>query len=513
MHNPSLRRPALRTWRRSVTRTFIRPQMIAFLPALFLGWFWFGGQGILMVSALTLPMLLVLGGLFDRDAPEVDALTGLLVNKSLADAIDDALSATRTEAEAAIVIVLEVDDGAELARKLGPKGMDTVLCRIADRLTSATRGNDKLARIGEYRFAALLAPVRNAGMDVAMRTVERLQGTISEPVSLDAGSVYVSASAGVCLERRAPRRTGETMIGAATSALEEARLVGAGAVRAFSSEMQERAVQRQALATDLTRAIEEGEILPWFQPQVCARTGEVSGVEALARWQHPEAGLIAPADFLPVAEAMGKMEQLGEAMLFHGLAALRRWDSAGLKVPTVGINFSSAELRNPKLIEKVRWELDRFDLAPERLAVEVLETVVADADDDTITTNISGLARLGCTIDLDDFGMGAASISNIRRFAVSRIKIDRSFVTRVDADAAQCKMVDALLSMAAKLELETLAEGVETMAEHAVLSEMGCDFIQGYVIARPMPIAEAEQWLTDQANRFKDFSVPRSASA
>ena len=517
MHNPSMRRPAFRPWgrslARSVRRTFFRPQMIAFMPALILGGYWFGGQGVLMIMALTLPMLLVLGGLFDRDAPQVDGLTGILVADSLIEAVDDALAASRTDAEAAILVVLEIDDGPDLARKLGPKGMETVLCRLADRLTSAMRGNDKLARVDEYRFAALLAPVRNAGMDIALRAVERLQGAISEPVSLDAGSVYVSASAGVCLERRAPNRSGAAMLAAAVTALEEARLVGAGAVRAFSSDMQARAVKRQALANDLPRAIEEGEILPWFQPQLCTRTGEVSGMEALARWQHPESGIIAPADFLPAAETSGQMENLGEAMLFHGLSALRRWDNAGLKVPTVGVNFSGAELRNPRLVERVRWELDRFDLAPERLAVEVLETVVADADDDMITTNIAGLARLGCTIDLDDFGMGAASISNIRRFAVSRIKIDRSFVTRVDVDPAQRKMVDALLSMAAKLDLATLAEGVETMAEQAVLSEMGCDHLQGYAIAHPMPLAEAEAWLREKANRFKDLGGPRSASA
>ena len=517
MQTPTRRKPAFRSWRRtlgrSIARTFFRPQMLAFMPALALGGFWFGGQGVLMIVALTFPLILVLGGLFDRDAPEVDGLTGLLTADSFIDALDDLLFAARTEAEAAVVVVLEIDDGIALAARLGPKGMETVLCRIADRLTSVTRNNDKIARVGACRFAILLAPMRQGSMDVALRAVERIQGAVSEPVSLDAGSVYVTASAGVCLERRAPQRSGTAMLGAATTALEEARMVGGGAVRAYSAEMQSRAVHRQTVANDLPRALEEGEILPWFQPQVCARTGRVTGMEALARWHHPANGIISPADFLPAAEAAGLMESLGETMLFQGLSALRRWDRAGLDVPTVGVNFSGAELRNPKLVEKVRWELDRFDLPPERLAIEVLETVVAETDDDTITTNIAGLAQLGCTIDLDDFGMGAASISNIRRFAVSRIKIDRSFVTRIDADPAQRKMVDALLSMATKLDLRTLAEGVETMAELAVLSEMGCDSVQGYAIARPMPVEETEAWLRTRTNRFKDFRPPASASA
>ncbi|MEM0938006.1 MAG: bifunctional diguanylate cyclase/phosphodiesterase [Pseudomonadota bacterium] len=502
-----------RSFGRALKRTFLRPQMVAFLPALVLGGYWFGGQGVLMIIALTFPMLLVLGGLFDQDPAPVDGLTGLLTREALAEEGDDALLAFRSGQEAAIVIVLEVDNGADLAKKLGPAGMETVLCRTADRLASMTRRSDRLARLGECRFGLLLTQVRNAGMDVALRTVERLQGAVSEPISIDAGSVYVTLSAGVCLEQRAPARTGDGMIAGATTALEEARVLGHGAIRAYSSEMQMRKDHRKNLAEDLSRALETGEVLPWFQPQVCARTGRVAGMEALCRWHHSESGVILPSDFLPVAEAAGLLEKIGETMLFHGLSALRRWERSGLVVQTVGINFSTAELRNPKLVEKVRWELDRFDLAPERLAVEILETVVADTEDDTITHNIAGLAQLGCTIDLDDFGVGAASIANIRRFAVSRIKIDRSFVTRVDADPAQRKMVDALLSMAEKLDLATLAEGVETVSEQTLLTELGCHFFQGYAIARPMPLDAAEDWLRERASRLNAFGDVKSLSA
>ena len=181
-------------------------------------------------------------------------------------------------------------------------------------------------------------------------------------------------------------------------------------------------------------------------------------------------------------------------MLFQTLNAMRAWDRAGYHVPAVAVNFCKEELRNPKLVEKLCWELDRFELAPERLTIEILETVVAETENDMVVRNIAALAEIGCGIDLDDFGTGHASITSIRRFAVNRIKIDRSFVTRLDSDAGQQRMVTAILSMAEQLGLQTLAEGVETLAEHAMLAQLGCSHVQGFVIARPMPFQDTIGW-------------------
>jgi EAL domain-containing protein (putative c-di-GMP-specific phosphodiesterase class I) len=184
--------------------------------------------------------------------------------------------------------------------------------------------------------------------------------------------------------------------------------------------------------------------------------------------------------------------------LEKSLSALKAWDEAGLDIPCVGVNFSPDELRNPKLIDKVKWELDRHDLTPDRLAVEVLETVVAASPEDVVTRNVNGLAQLGCRIDLDDFGTGHASISSIRRFAIQRIKIDRSFVMKVDRDAEQQRMVAAILTMAERLGMETLAEGVETTGEHAMLSQLGCNHVQGFGIGFPMPFEATEGWVRTQ---------------
>jgi EAL domain-containing protein (putative c-di-GMP-specific phosphodiesterase class I) len=330
------------------------------------------------------------------------------------------------------------------------------------------------------------------------------------PISLNAQRIYVTASVGFCLGQRAPEPHGKALLDAAQIAADEARRHGPGAIRAYAPEMARHRADREALREELEAALDEGQIRAHFQPQISTDTGAITGFEALARWYHPERGLIPPSDFLPMIEDAGLSERLGEVMLFNALTAITRWDKAGFDVPTVAVNFSAAELRNPKLAEKLKWELDRFGLEPARLCVEILEHVVAETDNDVIVSNIAALARLGCGIDLDDFGTGHASITSIRRFAVRRIKIDRSFVTKVDEDREQQKMVAAILSMAERLGLASLAEGVETPGEHAMLAQLGCGDVQGFGIARPMPVEETMDWI--ERHRARPIAAPRIGS-
>ena len=189
------------------------------------------------------------------------------------------------------------------------------------------------------------------------------------------------------------------------------------------------------------------------------------------------------------------MELLGQTMLTQSLAALAEFDRKGLNIPTVAVNFSAQELRDPQLPDRLGWTLDRFGLSASRLTVEVLESVVAGDGEDIVTSNIGRVAAMGCKVDLDDFGTGHASITAIRRFALNRLKIDRSFIREVDQNREQQNLVTAILSLAERLGLETLAEGVETPGEHALLAQLGCGHVQGYVIARPMPVEELATWL------------------
>ena len=214
------------------------------------------------------------------------------------------------------------------------------------------------------------------------------------------------------------------------------------------------------LAGQVHAALDTGEIRPWFQPQLSTDTGILSGFEALARWHHPELGLLSPKQFLPAIAASHAFSQLGEVILLHSLKALKSWESAGLRVQSVSINLSLEELRDPRLADRIIWQVDRFDKNPERICIEILESVTLQDGDDAIFRNLRALHGAGFRMDLDDFGTGHASISHIARFGVGRIKIDKSFVANVDTDPNQKRLVTAILSMAEQLRIETLAEGV-----------------------------------------------------
>ncbi|MEO0487629.1 MAG: bifunctional diguanylate cyclase/phosphodiesterase [Pseudomonadota bacterium] len=487
------------------------PQSLAFLPAITLASFWLGGEVALIACALAVPIFVALIGAHDQveqslaKAPE--ALSDVNSRDRLLQALDDGMRAGGVGNRTSICFAVEINEFKSLEERYGRKAGELVLAKTAERIADSLRDYDVISQVDPATFGVAMAPIRQCDLEVAIQMAGRLQSSVERPVQIDATTVYVSSSIGFCLSSRAPSDQGASLLDAALVAMVEARRNGPSAIRAFTPEMRARIEARHTLMEEVSSALDAGDIHPWFQPQVSTETGRVTGFEALARWRHAERGLVSPAEFLPAIEQAGLMERLGEAMLYHALTALKAWDEAGVRVPSVGVNFSPDELRNPKLVDKVRWELDRFDVAPDRLCVEVLESVVANSDDDVVTRNIAGLANLGCQIDLDDFGTGHASISSIRRFSVSRIKIDRSFVMKVDEDPEQQRMIAAILMMAERLELETLAEGVETLGEHALLSQLGCGHVQGYGLARPMPFSDTINWIDRHEQKLAGASA------
>jgi diguanylate cyclase len=500
MPKPATKMSVFRALRAVVLTLGGGPQVLAFLPALSLGAFWVGGEELLLFAALAVPALVAASGGFTRLAgmgePPADQADGLPSRTAAVSRLDSLLRPDRASPGTLAVFAVGLDDADDIAARLGPSGLDQILARIGARIVSSIRNSDLVADLGAGTFALVLSAPRSNDLETLLQLCARLQAAIAEPISLDGARIYVTASIGFCRPERVKGADGEGLLAAAEQALAEARTNGQASVRSFAPGAPLPATSLPPLADEIGDALLAGQITPWFQPQVRTDTGELSGVEALARWVHPERGLIPPSEFLTVAEEAGLAERLGAVVLQRSLAALGVWDRAGLHVPRISVNFATAELRNPGLVEKVRWELDRFDLAPQRLVVEVLETVMASTEDDTVVRNLTGLATLGCGIDLDDFGTGHAAIGNIRRFSVHRVKIDRSFVTRLDTDAEQQAMVSAILLMAQRLRLDTLAEGVETAAEHATLAALGCAHVQGFVIARPMPEAAFQEWVS-----------------
>jgi diguanylate cyclase (GGDEF)-like protein len=486
---------------------------MAFAPAISLGAYWLGGEPALLATAVLAPTLMTALKVFSapNDGPPRDSMSGLMIRDGFVAQTNAIFEETSTPGRTSATLFLEMDEFEAVVARHGQSGADKILFQIGERLVSTLRDGDNVTRYAQNCFAITLKPVRQLDLELCIQMASRLQLAVEDPVSIDGAAVYLSASVGFCLRSRCVGTTGQDWLDCGETALAEARRHGPSAVRAFSAQLHQQRVAKGKLFDEVTAALDAGQIQPWFQPQISTDTGKVTGFEALARWFHPDRGMIPPADFLDAIEEAGLLERLAEVMMYHSLTALKAWDQAGLDIPQIGVNFAGPELQNPNLVEKIKWELDRFELTPDRLAVEVLETVVADSPDDVIALNINGLGELGCRIDLDDFGTGHASISAIRRFSVNRIKIDRSFVMKADRDPEQQRMIGAILSMAERLNLETLAEGVETVGEHALLAQLGCHHVQGFGIGRPMPFDKTLDWIA--AHEAKLETAPRIAGA
>ncbi|MEM6466527.1 MAG: bifunctional diguanylate cyclase/phosphodiesterase [Pseudomonadota bacterium] len=409
-------------------------------------------------------------------------------------------------------LVVEIDEAETLMDRFGQRAFDDLCNTAAERMRSALRDDDTLVNLSSGQFGIAIAPVRKLDSDVCVQITNRMQQACEQPINVDASKIYVTISAGICLHSALKRGTAQDLSDAASMALQEARRYSPSGVRVFSPALAAAAPAQPTKDIDAVRGLKSGEILAWFQPQISTDTGEISGFEALARWQHPARGLVPPGEFLQTLRDQGQLGHLGQKILRDALNALQKWDSHSLGIRQIGINCSPEELRDPKLVDQIAWELDRYGITPDRLAIEVLETVVAYSSDDTVARNVRRLADLGCQIDLDDFGTGHASISSIRRFGVHRLKIDRSFVHNVDKDTEQQRMVNAIQLMAEQLELETIAEGVESAGEHAMLAQLGCHHVQGFGLAHPMPFEKTTGWISSHRSRLtKPPKIDRSA--
>ena len=483
------------------------PPILAFLPALTLATFWFGGESALLWVALGIPLIFAALGAFSstgRNSSPRDSVTGLMLREGFELELNRVSKDCEGSGLRSSLYLIEVDDYKDLIHREGQEACDRIIQTCGERIASTLRNGDTVARIGDSKFAVCLTPVLQLDLESCVQLAGRMQAAVEGPISLDGSTVYTSCSIGFCLNSRSPGTQPSDWSQAAADALNEAQQNGPSGIRVYSADMHNRSNARSNLRDEASEALESGQIVPWFQPQISTDTGKVTGFEALARWMHPVRGLVPPSKFLPVLRDAGLMERLSQVMLYHSLTALNAWDAAGFKVPSVGVNFATQELRNPNLSENIKWELERFNLPPERLSVEILETVMTDQPDDVVTRNITALSDLGCHIELDDFGTGHASISAVRRFNISRIKIDRSFVLRADRDPDQQKLIAAILTMAERLELETLAEGVETAGEHALLSQLGCGHVQGFGIGRPMPFDQTLDWITAHEAKLQD---------
>lgn len=482
------------------------PLALALLPALLLIGYWAGGESALLWATIAFPALLLLAGVF-RDAPPaagVDAGSPTRGN-SLEEALEAAIRRAPDQRGMTACIMLELENHAALCGMHGKSATGEAADRVAARLNACLRRRDRVFRLDNATFGIVLSPPRPMTPDAVCKLAARLQSEAQRlPVDLPDDPRF-TAAVGICLASGTAGERGAALASVAAAALREACGCGPSTIRIHRPNAAGPAhgIRPARLQDEIVQALNSGQIMAWFQPQLCTDTGRVSGFEALARWCHPQRGVLLPGCFLPHLERAGLTGTLQTIMLHEALEALGHWHAQGFAVPGVGVNFSPSDLRDPALADKVAWELDRHDLDPSRLKIEILETVVSTSPDDDTACNIRRLSELGCSIDLDDFGTGHASISSLKRFSIDRLKIDRSFVRGIDTDLRQQRMVAAILTMAEQLELETLAEGVETASEHSLLAQLGCGHVQGFGIARPMPPEATLPWLRTQASKLQ----------
>ncbi|SMX25391.1 Phytochrome-like protein cph2 [Boseongicola aestuarii] len=476
---------------------------IAFIPLLLAATHWAAGEQTMIAVAAVLPAAAVLLSLFPERRFTSQSVFAAPFPIEAAEAwLQGQFSVEGRELRQIAVMAIKFDSLDLLEERLGFPMDDTIVEEFSNRLGKILRQGDLIARGKKSDILVCLGGMQAPESENLLHLSRRIQTCLDEPITKGAVRVYCSVTVGIARASQIENLTPSALIRAADCANRSAIQDGPGVVRIYKTGYGKVPSNDNVLLGEVAAALENGQIIAWYQPQVSTHTGEITGFEALARWEHPTRGLISPASFLGLIDRLGLSQRLSEVVLTHALSTLRTCDRAGFGIPSVSVNYCSDELRNPRLAEFLRWELDRFELTADRLTIEVLENVIAESQDDIISQNLRAISEMGCHIDLDDFGTSYTSIMNIRKFSVSRLKIDRQLISRVDSDAEQRKLVSALLAMAEQLDIETLAEGVETPAEHSMLAQLGCDHIQGFNLARPMPRGDSLTWIADYRSGF-----------
>ncbi|WLR91928.1 bifunctional diguanylate cyclase/phosphodiesterase [Shinella zoogloeoides] len=419
-----------------------------------------------------------------------DALTRLPNRRFL----DQQLALASDDGRALTLLHIDLDRFKDINDTLGHAAGDEVLKQAAAVLRAHVPAEDFIARIGGDEFV-LLSRRDPAAADFPTLSA-RLIEAISAPMAIEGHDCRIGASIGIATRHDA-EESAEQLLVNADIALYEAKRRGRNRVEAFNDELRLRTVEIKRLSDDILRGLERGEFHPFFQPQFDAETLEIVGVEALARWAHPTRGFIPPDVFLPVAESLNVVAQIDEAILDQALFQTIRWEGQGLDIPRVSVNVSCQRLRDENLIEKLK----AMNIRPGALTFELLESISFDAADDGLKQAIEEIKALGIDIEIDDFGSGHASIVSLLELSPKRLKIDRRLVLPLLESTAQQSLVHSIIDIGKVRGIETVAEGVETLAHAELLRSLGCDALQGYALARPMPaddflaFAKAREWM------------------
>ncbi|HEX3700980.1 MAG TPA: EAL domain-containing protein [Phenylobacterium sp.] len=417
---------------------------------------------------------------------QTDSLTGLPNRGAFTSALCARLDAARAEGRTVALLVIDLDRFKHLNDTLGHHAGDLLLAEMGERLRAEAADGEIVARLGGDEFALIADGEEAAGR------ARRLMSRLCQPLTIYGRVVSPGASVGVALYPTDAADASDLQR-FADMALYRVKTRGGRRWSVFDAELRAENERRQTLEAELRRAIPAGEIEPWFQPVVESMTGEITGVEVLARWNHPEQGLLTPAAFVPIAEELGLIGRIDEAVFETACGIAAPWVAQGL-IETVSCNVSPRDLLDPGFSRKLIGRLARTDLPATALTVEITETFLLQ-DLGLARRHIERLAAKGVGIALDDFGTGYSNVRALMNLPIHTVKLDRSLIEAVGRDPKVSKLVGAMLHAARAMGVRIVAEGVEEEAQALFLRAAGCERMQGYLFARPMPAAAMETHL------------------
>ena len=420
-----------------------------------------------------------------------DVLTGLPNRVLFYDRLKQSLAQARRNQWIVGVMFIDVDRFKNVNDTLGHAVGDKLLQQVSRRLTGSVRADDTVGRLGGDEFAIVLTHLTNA--QDANLVAQKIMASFNEPFRLDSAELFVTGSIGITLFPD-DSTDQDTLIKNADAAMYRAKELGRNGYQFYTPEMNARALELLGMESSLRRALERNEFLLHFQPKASVATGEVLGLEALLRWNHPDRGMVPPAAFIPVMEETGLIVPAGEWVLKAVCEQIRSWDAAGVRLLPVAVNLSARQFIAKDLGPTIKRILEAHRVDPALIELEITESSLMSNTEEAVTT-LEYLSGLGVSVSIDDFGTGYSSLAYLKRFPLDALKIDRSFVRDITTDSDDANITRAIISMAHSLGLKVIAEGVETEAQAAFLADYGCDQIQGYFLSPPLAPDDYLAWV------------------
>ncbi len=431
-----------------------------------------------------------------------DYLTGLPNRRYLDRMLEERAQACRTGELTLAVLHIDLDRFKQINDTLGHRAGDAMLKHAATVLRQSVRASDFVARIGGDEFVVLCTI--NVTPKKISNLAERIIAELCRPIRYENHDCRFGASIGIATGS-GPSLDAKQLLLNADIALYRAKSAGRNRHEFFSTDARRRIIASKRLADDILIGLERGEFVPVYQPQFHARTLDIAGVETLARWQHREHGLLTPDRFLSTAEDINVVAAIDALILEQALADRKQWEKDGITIPKIAVNVSSRRLDDPNLGKKLR----ALKIQPGTVSFELLESISLDDCDDAVIANLRQLRRLGIDIEIDDFGTGHASIVSLLKLSPKTLKIDRELIRMLPQSSDQRKLVRSIIEIGRSLNILVTAEGVETMDHVRILGDLGCDMLQGYALARPMPGEQIPSFIRAASWRHADGGTQR----